>query len=134
MAEQQGGVAPATAALASLLVHFGEGRGNEATWRLGVNAQLPVADPDWDAKHDALLLDVLQQVGALGGLPHGLAARSVDQWAAAGAALQAVKDRLQASGLAFSRGRGHNCSPGFDCSGCRQVRFATVRQGTSTLG
>ena len=72
MAEQQGGVAPATAALASLLVHFGEGRGNEATWRLGVNAQLPVADPDWDAKHDALLLDVLQQVGALGGLPAGL--------------------------------------------------------------
>jgi hypothetical protein len=126
------GVAPSTGALSSLLVHFGEGRGNEATWRLGVNAQLPVADPNWGAAHDALLLDVLQQVGALGGLPHGLAARNVDQWAATGAVLQSVKERVQTSGLSISRGKGHNCSPGFDCSGCRQVRL-TACQGTSRL-
>ena len=114
---QQGSVA----ALSQLLVHFGEGRGNESTWRLGVNVDLPVADSDWGAAHDALLLDVLQQVDALGGLPHGLAARNVDNWAAAGAPLQACKDRMQSAGVSISRGKGHNCSPGFDCAGCRQV-------------
>jgi hypothetical protein len=111
--------------LSRLLVHFGEGRGNESTWRLGVNVKLSVADPDWSPEHDAALLDVLQGLSALKGLPHGVAAREKGQWEQTAATLKALKERIaSAHGVTASRGKGHNCSPGFDCAGCKQVRTA----------
>ncbi len=110
------------AALSRLTVHFSEGRGNAATWRLGVDVEHRVTETAWHHEHDAALLVALRGLDALGGLPHGLAARSPAAWEAAASALRAVKAGIIASGIKAERGKRHTCSPGTDSAGCKQVR------------
>ena len=112
----------AEAALAGLTVQFNESRGSNSTWRMGVDVRMAVTDPGWQPEHDEALLNALLGIGALGGLPNGLAARSTESWEAVIAKLRAIKLSLAASGVKPERGRNHKCNPGYDVAGCKQAR------------
>ena len=121
-------VGPEAAAkkLAGLTVHFNEARGSNSTWRMGVDVRMAVTDPGWQPEHDEALLNALQGISELGGLPSGLAARSTESWEAAISKLRAIKGGLTASGVKPERGRNHKCNPGYDVAGCKQVRAPTA--------
>jgi len=110
------------AALSRLTVRFSEGRGSEATWRLGVDVEHCVTEAAWQSEHDAVLLSALRGLEALGGLPHGIAARSPAAWETTAHELRALKAICQTSSVVPTRGRNHACNPGYDSAGCKQVR------------
>jgi hypothetical protein len=122
-------------ALGALSVRFDEGRAADASWRLGCDVQKAVdASSSWCRTHDLALLQALLALSALGGLPSDAqTAKSAAAWEAAEAALHAVQKGLAHVGPALpalhSRAleAAHACRPGYDVSGCKQVRLVQRR-------
>ena len=116
-----GGGADAPQSLSGLVVKFTEGRGGSATWKLGCDAKR-AAEAGWSDAHDTALVNALRALEALQGLPGGPKARDANAWLRAQAELRFVRAELAAPAFKPDRGKGHKCSPGYDCLGCRQVR------------
>lgn len=69
-------------------------REGNVTWRLGSSPDVAVVDTAWAAAHDACVASTLSGLGALGSLPAGEEAKSLDAWKGALEKLRVIESNL----------------------------------------
>lgn len=110
-------------------VKFGDG---EAMYVLCSSERLPPSGVEWGFAHEAVLRAALCGLGALGGLPQGVEAKTYAAWHAAARSLRSIKTSLASAAVDVRVTDCTDCAPGY-APACKAVREDSVKRACSQL-